>query len=85
MVAGGHFGLPDRGDGACGHLSEDNKCKIYDKRPDICRVDKMYEIRNPSISRKEYYIENSKACHTLIDRLKLDKSYKIELKEYERK
>ena len=85
MVAGGHFGLPDRNDGACGHLSVDNKCKIYDKRPDICRVDKMYKIRNTTKSRKEYYIENTKMCHKLIDKLKLDKSYKIELKEYERK
>ncbi len=85
MMTGGHFGLPDRGDGACGHLSKDNKCKIYDKRPDICRVDKIYEIRNLNISKKKYYIENTKMCHELIDEFKLDKSYKIELKEYERK
>jgi len=85
MVVGGHFGLPDRGDGACGNLNENNQCSIYETRPDICRVDKMYEIRNPTISRKEYYVENTKTCHKLIDKFKLDESYKIELKEYERK
>ena len=46
---------------------------------------KMYEIKNPTMSRKEYYIESTKMCHKLIDKFKLDESYKIELKEYERK
>ena len=86
MVAGGRFGLPDRGDGACANLNENNQCSIYETRPDICRVDKVYEMIKDlvDITKKEYYIENTEACHTLIDRLKLDESYKIELKEYER-
>ena len=30
----------DRGDGVCKHLEEDtNLCKIYDNRPDICKVE----------------------------------------------
>ena len=36
-------------------------------------------------SEKDYYIESTKMCHKLIDKVKLDESYKIELKEYERK
>ncbi len=28
----------DSGDGTCIHLGEDSRCKIYDKRPQICRV-----------------------------------------------
>ena len=85
MLVGGHFGLPDRGDGACANLNEKNQCSIYETRPDICRVDKMYKIKNLSISEKDYYIESTKMCHKLIDKVKLDESYKIELKEYERK
>lgn len=33
----------DRGDGVCRHLDELNKgCRIYDERPDICRIDLQY-------------------------------------------
>tara|TARA_R110002167_G_scaffold271836_1_gene478357 strand:- start:238 stop:531 length:294 start_codon:yes stop_codon:yes gene_type:complete len=85
MMAGGYFGLPDRGDGACANLTQDNQCSIYETRPDVCRVDKLYELVKKDITKKQLYIENTKACHQLIDAFKLDKSYKINLKEYERK
>jgi len=28
----------DRGDGVCKNLMEDNRCRIYDRRPDICII-----------------------------------------------
>ena len=92
---GGWQGLPDRGDGACGHLTEDNLCSIYENRPDFCNVDKNYEMflkedkrKDPKAiirDKKQFYINVTKTCHTLIDKYKLDESYKIKLKEYERK
>ena len=92
---GGWQGLPDRGDGACGHLTEDNLCSIYENRPDFCNVDKNYEMflkedkrKDPKAiirDKKQFYINITKTCHTLIDKYKLDESYKIKLKEYERK
>jgi uncharacterized protein len=66
--------MPDRGDGACINLQQDNSCAIYETRPDICRV----------IGTKKDYIENTKVCHALIDYYDLDKKYKIDLNEYER-
>ena len=34
----------DRGDGICKYLDlETNLCTIYDTRPDICNIDKMFE------------------------------------------
>ena len=91
----GWQGLPDRGDGACGHLTEDNLCSIYENRPDFCNVDKNYEMflkedkrKDPKAiirDKKQFYINITKTCHTLIDKYKLDESYKIKLKEYERK
>lgn len=34
----------NRGDGVCKYLNEsDNKCTIYEDRPDICRVDVQYQ------------------------------------------
>lgn len=36
----------DRGDGTCRHYSGVNRsCAIYDTRPDICRVDRIYTLR----------------------------------------
>ena len=40
-LAGGKFGLPDRGDGACSYLNEDNTCSIYNDRPEVCRIGLM--------------------------------------------
>jgi len=69
------FGLmPDRGDGACVYLQQDNSCGIYETRPKMCRV----------IGDKKYYIKATKACHDLIDHYGLDEKYKIDLNEYER-
>lgn len=33
----------DRGDCACIHLTDDNKCSIYNNRPFICDTVKIYE------------------------------------------
>lgn len=53
------------GDGICVNLV-DNMCSIYDERPDICRVNYMYEIRySKFMAREEYYRLNMQACETL--------------------
>jgi Fe-S-cluster containining protein len=80
------LGLPHNGDGVCSYLNrETNKCSIYETRPDICRVDKMFEnYFKPKMSKKEFYKINTKACHTLIDKDGLDESFKIDIEEYDR-
>ncbi|MFQ5990825.1 MAG: YkgJ family cysteine cluster protein [Nitrospiraceae bacterium] len=50
---------------------ETNRCKIYEMRPPVCRVDEMYDERpilNQSMSRREWHITNVVMCHLLIDR-----------------
>jgi len=74
--------LPITPDGSCAYLVN-NKCSIYDKRPDICRVDKM-TFNIDGLSRKEYYKKSTKACHEIIDALGLDKSYKINIDDYDK-
>ena len=71
--------LPVRDDGSCGYFV-DNKCSIYDDRPDYCRVDKM-GFNDAGLDRVEYYKESNKACNKLIDYLGLDEKFKI---DYER-
>lgn len=64
-------GLADfhAGDGVCIYLSEDNLCAIYSNRPDICNVEKMFEIYyNKIMSRTEYDKINSEGCKALQNR-----------------
>lgn len=57
----------DRGDGICRHYDATSKlCSIYQERPDICRVDRMYAMRY----QKEYAWEtfvalNQQVCTAL--------------------
>lgn len=54
----------DIGDGTCKHL-KDNKCSIYDSRPEICRTELMHKKTNPEMSWEEYLKESEKACEIL--------------------
>ena len=57
----------DRGDGICKHLNIDmNLCTIYHNRPDICKVDTMYEkVYKEIYTKDEYYELNYEACEFL--------------------
>jgi len=57
----------DRGDGTCRHYDvEDKVCGIYDQRPDICRVDKQYElIYSERYSWEEFVTANVEVCSLL--------------------
>ncbi|TVY08354.1 YkgJ family cysteine cluster protein [Paenibacillus cremeus] len=55
----------DQGDGVCKYL-KDNKCQIYENRPEVCRVNIMYQKHFSSTFTKEaFYIENLKICREL--------------------
>ncbi len=54
------------GDGICIYLSDDNLCDIYAIRPDICNVEKMYELTYKAImSKSEYERRNMEGCKLL--------------------
>lgn len=56
----------DRGDCACIHLTEDNKCEIYENRPFICNTDRIYEKYFSNKYTIEQWNElNHKACEEL--------------------
>lgn len=47
---------------------KDNLCTIYETRPDICRVDVMYNIRkqnNSELTKEDYYKMNKLCCEWL--------------------
>lgn len=63
----------DNGHGTCIHLRKDNLCDIYPVRPDICNVEKMFELKYKNyMSRDEYDQLNQEGCMTL--RSKMNKA-----------
>lgn len=56
----------DRGDGVCKHLNKENKCNIYEQRPLICNVQKVYErFFKDKMSIDVFFKMNENACKQL--------------------
>ncbi|WP_104711452.1 YkgJ family cysteine cluster protein [Helicobacter felis] len=57
----------DLGNGVCRHLDpQTQRCLIYENRPQICRIDAMYEkVFYKHYSLEEFYALNLKACQIL--------------------
>ena len=56
----------DRGDGVCKYYDDANKaCTIYEFRPEICRVDKMYKMFKDKMTWNEYVDLNHESCEEL--------------------
>ena len=63
--AASKIGLPSKDDGSCVHLTEDNKCAIYDTRPDICNIDTMFKLIDHGLTKKEWYQINENECDNM--------------------
>ena len=86
MVAGRSGLMPSKEDGSCEYLTDDNKCSIYDDRPDICSIRKTYKKRKSkgmNITYKEYCKISSIACNELMDLCGIDDKYKLNPGEYD--
>lgn len=55
----------DRGDGVCRHLTDANLCEIYDSRPEVCSIDKMYARFAEDMTPEEYYDLMARSCQYL--------------------
>lgn len=62
----------DRGDGVCKHFDDNGRvCTIYENRPDVCNVRKMYEkLYVNYYSWSDFVGVNKKACENLLDEVK---------------
>ena len=68
----------DLGNGICKELDlKSNKCKIYENRPLICRIDEMYKAFSKVWSKKEFYSYNAKACNELQRLENIDESFRV--------
>jgi Fe-S-cluster containining protein len=71
----------DLGNGVCKYFDVLNKsCEIYNSRPEICQIDRMFQIKyNNYFTKEEFYIENAKVCNSLQEQYGLDKSFRIKI------
>ena len=64
--------------GVCENLNlEDNSCKVYETRPTICNIDKMFQFVQNGMSKKEFYDVNIFLCNKMIDEDGLDEKFKV--------
>ena len=70
----------DRGDGVCKYLDKNNLCMIYEFRPEICRVDKMYKRYKNKMTWDEYLELSYESCDKL-RKYEKDKKIKEDISE----
>jgi len=71
----------DLGNGTCMYFDVlTNGCQIYETRPDICSLDKMFQLEYKKYFNKEtFYMENAKVCNALQEEYGLDRHFKINI------
>jgi len=69
----------DLGNGICKYFDYNSReCTIYEYRPNICKVDKMFElVYHKEFTKEEFYIGNAKVCNALQEQYKFDKSFRV--------
>lgn len=69
--------------GQCEKYDPKKGCTIYKDRPDCCRIDAGYEVYNNILpmSKETYYDLSAINCNAWIDKLGLDKIFKIKIKK----
>jgi Fe-S-cluster containining protein len=56
----------DRGDGVCEHFQvATSTCKIYERRPDVCRIDSGYAELGMAMTWAQYQQANADVCNAL--------------------
>lgn len=73
------FPYKPREDGSCEMLGEDNRCTVYETRPDICNIDTM--IDRLGLDRRMRYWLNATTCNLLQEQAGIDPSYRVTLPE----
>ena len=56
--------------GKCENLDINNKCVIYDRRPDICNVTITYKKYYQAITEEDFVVKMEEACKKLEESLK---------------
>ena len=66
----------DRGDGACIHLRDDNKCDIYYHRPHICNGKWVYEHLYSNMTVSDFHQMTADFCKKIQEAGSVEKLFK---------
>ena len=55
------------GTNVCSQLDADNRCSVYDTRPEICNIRKSFDNYRASASLRAHYVNNAKECNKMMD------------------
>jgi Fe-S-cluster containining protein len=66
-------------DGSCKHLTKENKCGIYETRPDFCRMNKRAE--KSVLGEQGYYKATSIFCNGAQERKGIPIEFRIKIEE----
>jgi len=68
----------DNGNGICIYLCDDNSCGIYDIRPTVCSIDRVYDLQyKDSMSKFDFYVVNRDACNAMQKLANIDKKFRV--------
>lgn len=59
------FPYPFLENGTCTMLDENNRCKVYAERPEVCNVQFMYDVYYNFMGKEEYLKVSADACKVL--------------------
>lgn len=72
------------GNGICIFYEENIGCKIYERRPNFCRIDDGYiNFFSELMSRNEYYKKNAQVCNQLQIEENVGKEFRVFLTSIE--
>ena len=68
------------GNGICIFYRENVGCKIYQNRPDVCRIDEGYiKFFSSHMSIQEFYQKNAQVCNQLQEEKGMNQQYRVVL------
>ena len=75
----------DKRTGRCSQLADDNTCMVYENRPDLCNIDKIYDRYHWNWpSRIDWYKQNNRQCNKMILYHRLPKEFFVDISQYDR-
>lgn len=66
------------GNGICFYYDSEIGCKIYENRPDACRIDDAYsKYFSELISFEDYYQKNAEICNQLQEEKQMEEKFRV--------
>lgn len=76
------FGVTESG--TCEKLNADNTCSVYNDRPMVCQIDKVWEKHykhNGVPTKNEYFISTAMLCNSMMVEANIDEKFFIDIEK----